>query len=85
MLIIADNINYYYENKLKFEDIKTILYGTDDEAKINLDYIKDIEISKKANKQLEKIKKALKLNTDLLPPITKKEIHTIIKIMFKKK
>ena len=85
MLIIAYNINYYYENKLQFEDIKTILYATDDKAKIHLDSIKYIESNKKLIKQLEKIKKALKLNTDLLPPITKKEIHTIIKIMFKKK
>ena len=55
MLIIADNINYYYENKLKFEDIKTILHGTDDEAKRHLDYIKDIERNKEARKELEKV------------------------------
>ncbi|MDA1469800.1 hypothetical protein OGZ02_13380 [Brachyspira hyodysenteriae] len=48
MLIIADNINYYYENKLDFKDIKTILYGRDDEAKIHLDYIKDIERNREA-------------------------------------
>lgn len=59
MLIIADNINYYYENKLKFEDIKTILQGTDDEAKIHLDYIKDIERNKEARKQLKETRKEL--------------------------
>lgn len=59
MLIIADNINYYYENKLKFEDIKTILHGTDDEAKIHLDYIKDIERNKEARKKLKETRKEL--------------------------
>ncbi|MEI0478898.1 hypothetical protein [Brachyspira pulli] len=83
MLIIADNINYYYENKLKFEDIKTILHGTDDEAKIHLDYIKDTERNKEARKQLEEttkeleeIKKELKLHADLLPILKKESIHT---------
>ena len=60
MLIIADNINYYYENRLKFDEIKTILYGTDDEAKIHLDYIRNIERNKKAKKQLKETKKQLK-------------------------
>lgn len=75
MLIIADNINYYYENKLKFEDIKTILHGTDDEAKIHLDYIKDIERNKEARKQLEETEKELKLHADLLPILKKESIH----------
>lgn len=76
MLIIADNINYYYENKLDFKDIKAILYGTDDEAKIHLDYIKDIERNKEARKQLEETKKQLKLHADLLPILKKESIHT---------
>ena len=83
MLIIADNINYYYENKLKFEDIKTILHGTDDEAKIHLDYIKDTERNKEARKQLEEttkeleeIKKELKLHADLLTILKKESINT---------
>lgn len=55
MLIIADNINYYYENKLKFDEIKTILHGKDDKAKIHLEYIKNIERNREASKQLEKV------------------------------
>ena len=55
MLIIADNINYYYENRLNFKEIEAILYGTDDEAKRHLDYIKDIERNKEARKELEKV------------------------------
>lgn len=60
MLIIADNINYYYENKLKYDEIKTILYGADDKAEIHLDYIRNIERNRKARKQLEETKKELK-------------------------
>ncbi|MEI0493647.1 hypothetical protein R4J17_14520 [Brachyspira intermedia] len=55
MLIIADNINYYYENRLNFKEIETILHRTDDEAKRHLDYIKDIERNKEARKELEKV------------------------------
>lgn len=60
MLIIADNINYYYENRLNFKEIETILYRTDDEAKIHLDYIKYIERNKEARKQLKETRKELK-------------------------
>ncbi|ACN84439.1 hypothetical protein PQQ32_08965 [Brachyspira hyodysenteriae] len=85
MLIIADNINYYYKNKLDFKKIKTILYGADDEAEIHLDYIKDIEKNKKTIKELDKIKKTLKLPPDSLPKIKRESIDTIIKILLRKK
>ena len=85
MLIIVDNINYYYENRLKFDEIKTILYGADDEAEIHLDYIKDIEKNKKTIKELDKIKKTLKLPPDSLPKIKRESIDTIIKILLRKK
>lgn len=83
MLIIADNINYYYENRLKFDEIKTILHGTYNEAEMHLDYIRNIERNRKARKQLEEttkeleeIKKQLKLHADLLPILKKESIHT---------
>ncbi|MEI0540268.1 hypothetical protein [Brachyspira pulli] len=83
MLIIADNINYYYENRLKFDEIKTILHGTYNEAEMHLDYIRNIERNRKARKQLEEttkeleeIKKELKLHADLLPILKKESIHT---------
>ena len=83
MLIIADNINYYYENRLKFDEIKTILHGTYNEAEKHLDYIRNIERNRKARKQLEEttkeleeIKKQLKLHADLLPILKKESIHT---------
>lgn len=83
MLIIADNINYYYENRLKFDEIKTILHGTYNEAEKHLDYIRNIERNRKARKQLEEttkeleeIKKELKLHADLLPILKKESIHT---------
>ena len=83
MLIIADNINYYYENRLKFDEIKTILHGTYNEAEIHLDYIRNIERNRKARKQLEEttkeleeIKKQLKLHADLLPILKKESINT---------
>lgn len=60
MLIIADNINYYYENRLNFKEVETILHRTDDEAKIHLDYIKYIERNKEAIKQLKETRKELK-------------------------
>lgn len=83
MLIIADNINYYYENRLKFDEIKTILHGTYNEAEMHLDYIRNIERNRKARKQLEEttkeleeIKKELKLHADLLPILKKESINT---------
>ncbi|MEI0562787.1 hypothetical protein [Brachyspira pulli] len=83
MLIIADNINYYYENRLKFDEIKTILHGTYNEAEMHLDYIRNIERNRKARKQLEEttkeleeIKKQLKLHADLLPILKKESINT---------
>ena len=83
MLIIADNINYYYENRLKFDEIKTILHGTYNEAEMHLDYIRNIERNRKARKQLEEttkeleeIKKELKLHANLLPILKKESIHT---------
>ena len=77
MLIIADNINYYYENKLKFEDIKTILHGTDDEAKIHLDYIKDTERNKEARKQLKETRKELE-KVSIEKYNTEKELNKIL-------
>ncbi|WP_300755149.1 hypothetical protein [uncultured Brachyspira sp.] len=77
MLIIADNINYYYENKLDFKDIKTILYGTDYEAKIHLDYIKDIERNREASKQLNETKKQLK-KVSIEKDNTEKELNKIL-------
>ena len=81
MLIIADNINYYYENRLKFDEIKTILHGTYNEAEMHLDYIRNIERNRKARKQLEEttkeleeIKKQLKLHANLLPILKKESI-----------
>lgn len=83
MLIITDNINYYYENRLKFDEIKTILHGTYNEAEMHLDYIRNIERNRKARKQLEEttkeleeIKKQLKLHADLLPILKKESINT---------
>lgn len=83
MLIIADNINYYYENRLKFDEIKTILHDTYNEAEIHLDYIRNIERNRKARKQLEETtkeleetKKQLKLHADLLTILKKESIHT---------
>lgn len=83
MLIIADNINYYYENRLKFDEIKTILHGTYNEAEMHLDYIRNIERNRKARKQLEEttkeleeIKKELKLHADLLTILKKESINT---------
>ena len=83
MLIITDNINYYYENRLKFDEIKTILHGTYNEAEMHLDYIRNIERNRKARKQLEEttkeleeIKKQLKLHANLLPILKKESINT---------
>lgn len=73
MLIIADNINYYYENKLKFDEIKTILHGTDDEAEKHLDDIRARERDKERSKQLED-KEDKEKEFKLLLPILKKEL-----------
>ena len=76
MLIIADNINYYYENRLNFKEIETILHRTDDEAKIHLDYIKYIERNKEARKQLKETRKELK-KVSIEKDNTEKELNKI--------